>query len=570
MRLFNIKVATGSSLQLRKLFYLALLFILWHLPLQATTRTAASCSVADIQAQVNLSADGDTVLVPIGAAPQTWTTTLTIKVGVTLNGQGCVVTWPSSAPFGFLIVNADTTASAFITGFTFNGSYVQGGHCGGPIRLVTSAGTMPYRFYRNNVNDSPGGQGQNNDVVICPFGQGPGLIDHNTMTATFTGEFIQVWGGDASFDDAGRWETDIVPGGPNFLFLEDNIFINPSFKRAGTTFTAGFIASYYGAKWVARHNTITYASFDAHADNGHGAGVRWVEIYDNSLTFPTNNNCQSAFYTIRGGSGVAWGNTMTNGLGNCDNGPGMLLGPFFGSSDRQSGNWPLPYQAGRGIESPAGTFNYSPFYSWGNSTLLGTSNCSGLHGLCPNNGGWPSGNPYVEVGSSPNSSLCTGNRTVNHPANVCDGIELGPSTSGPQTLTRCESAADKTAGCPVSYTYAPYTYPHPLVSGAGSPAISLSPAALAFGNVIVGQTGTLVITAQNTGSTNLTITSLNVTGGAFGLSTGSCTTTLAPDATCTQNVVFNPMAVGAASGTLTFNSNAASGPNTVPLSGTGI
>jgi hypothetical protein len=435
---------------MKKVVFLGILICFWQASASATTRTAASCSVADIQTQVNLSTDGDTVLVPGGSS--TWTTTLTINVGLTLNGQGCTVTWPGSAPFGYLVVNAGTVTNTFITGFTFDGAYAQQGACGGPIRLVSAAGTMPYRFYNNTINPAIGGVGGSNIVVVCPTGLGPGLIDHNTFSGNITGEWVQIWGTGASFSDSTTWETDIVPGGPNFVFLEDNTVTNTS-----TTGVTGFIASYYGAKWVARHNHLTFANFDAHASNSSGVGVRWAEIYDNDITLPSSTDtCWGAFSTMRGGSGMVWGNTVNNSLGNCSNGPSMVLGPSSGSSDLQTGNWPLPYQAGRGIESPVGTYNYSPYYSWGNSTSLGTNNCSSLGGLCPND------TPYAEIGSSPTSSLCTANATISHPANVCDGVEFGPSASAPPSFERCESAADVTAGCPVSYTYTPYTYPHPL------------------------------------------------------------------------------------------------------------
>jgi hypothetical protein len=439
---------------MKKLVFLGLLVCSWQAPASATTRTAASCSVADIQEQVKKSADGDTVLVPGGSS--TWRTTLTIKVGITLNGQGCVVTWPASPPFGYLYVYANTVANTLITGFTFNGSYPAAGSCGGPIHLVSSDSplTMPYRFYGSTLNVNAGGP-SNSDVTLCPFGTGPGLIDHNIWNGSY-GEWIQVWGGSTGFDET-RWTSDVVPGGPNMVFIEDNTFNNTN-----PTFVAG-VAAYYGAKYVFRHNNVTFFSLDAHAGNSSGVGTRWVEIYQNNFTIPTVNG-QSAFWTIRGGSGVSWGNHVLNGCGN-NQCPIFLLGPFLKSSDSQTGNWPLPYQAGRGIESPIGKFSYSPFYSWGNDALMGSrSNCAGLGGLCSN---YPA---YVQIGNSPSSSLCTAQASTNHAANVCDGIEFGPSTSTPPSLLRCESAADLAAGCPVSYVYTPYTYPHPLQNSGTTPA----------------------------------------------------------------------------------------------------
>jgi hypothetical protein len=454
---------------MKKLVFLGFLICSWQAPASATTRTAASCSVADIQEQVKKSADGDTVLVPGGSS--TWRTTLTIKVGITLNGQGCVVTWPASPPFGYLYVYANTVANTLITGFTFNGGYAQLS-AGGPIHLNIPAGCMPPRFFGNTLVNNVGGVGSANLVEMTVTGLGTALIDHNIFTGPLIGELIQILGVAGTLNDAG-WPIDIVPGGPNFVFVEYNTVCNGTYSGTTCTpstsgFVQGLIASYRGAKWVGRNNTLYYANFDAHTSSPNSYyGVRWVEIYDNILILPPSTiTCWGAFSTVRGGTGVEFGNTVTNGLGNCGTGPGMLLGPSLGSSDLQTGTYPLARQAGRGIESPTNTFNYSPFYSWGNSTLLGSGNCSGLGGLCPNN--TPA---YVEVGSSPTSALCTGNTTVSHPANVCDGIEFGPSQSTPPVqLIRCQSAADVAAGCPVSYTYTPYTNPHPLQNSGTTPA----------------------------------------------------------------------------------------------------
>jgi hypothetical protein len=58
---------------------------------RANTYTAASCSFSDVQSQVSSANDGDTVLVS-GGGNATWSTPLMVSKGITLNGQGCVIT----------------------------------------------------------------------------------------------------------------------------------------------------------------------------------------------------------------------------------------------------------------------------------------------------------------------------------------------------------------------------------------------------------------------------------------------------------------------------------------------
>ena len=53
----------------------------------AATRTAASCSRADVATAVNSAGDGDTIVIPAGTC--TWTTNLTISNKIlTLQGAG--------------------------------------------------------------------------------------------------------------------------------------------------------------------------------------------------------------------------------------------------------------------------------------------------------------------------------------------------------------------------------------------------------------------------------------------------------------------------------------------------
>jgi hypothetical protein len=97
--------------------------------------------------------------------------------------------------------------------------------------------------------------------------------------------------------------------------------------------------------------------------------------------------------------------------------------------------------------------------------------------------------------------------------------------------------------------------------------LTASPSSLSFGSTAVGATSTGTVTVSNSGSAAVSMTSVGVTG-PFS-ETNNCGTSLAAGASCTVTVTFAPTAAGSASGTLSVNSSAPSSPLTVALSGTG-
>lgn len=108
-----------------------------------------------------------------------------------------------------------------------------------------------------------------------------------------------------------------------------------------------------------------------------------------------------------------------------------------------------------------------------------------------------------------------------------------------------------------------------LLKGFGTgAAIALSPAALNFGDQLVGTTsGDKQVSITNTGTNALIISSLSTSAG-FSQS-GTCFN-ISPGATCPINVQFTPTAVGPLSGTLTVVSNAYQAAPPVSLFGNGI
>jgi hypothetical protein len=105
-------------------------------------------------------------------------------------------------------------------------------------------------------------------------------------------------------------------------------------------------------------------------------------------------------------------------------------------------------------------------------------------------------------------------------------------------------------------------------SNPGSASLSASPSSVSFGNENVGSTSSSQsVTVSNSGTAAASMSSIGVTG-PFGES-NNCGTSLAAGASCTVSVDFAPTASGAATGTLSVNSSAPGSPLTVALSGTG-
>ena len=113
------------------------------------------------------------------------------------------------------------------------------------------------------------------------------------------------------------------------------------------------------------------------------------------------------------------------------------------------------------------------------------------------------------------------------------------------------------------------------LTGTGIAALaSLSPLSIAFSNQTTNtSSGNNAVTLTNTGTATLTIASISLTGadsGQFSTNGSTCGASLTASASCSLNVVFTPTTVGSKSASLVFVTNAASSPDTVALTGTGV
>jgi hypothetical protein len=390
-----------------KIQAIAACIFFWSLPAHATVITAATCSSSDVQAAVNSAVNGDTVMTP-GPCTVAWPGAPGVTIsgkGITLDGGGNTTVTSVYA----ILLQSSLTASARVTGINFTGG---GDLNNGDIRATGSTSSAPFRIDHCTLS--------NGGTLIAVWNNAPGLIDHDTFNVGGAAETIHNFGMGAG--NAAGWADDIVPGGPKMLFIEDNVFNN-----SDPTYIAQSVEAYYGARTVVRHNTMNFVAVDEHGNSGtlNGVSARWWEIYQN--TFSANGKAQCCNVTVRGGSGVIFGNAQSNNTA-----PGAItLKEDIGNGFPGSCSPPDPdlYHVGRGINS-----TLSPAFVWSNGTIpVNGDNC------------------------------------------IRSGTEYRVSTSQPSNLMRCESAADQAAGCPVPYVYTPYQYPHPLQGSAVA-----APTGLAF------------------------------------------------------------------------------------------
>jgi hypothetical protein len=100
--------------------------------------------------------------------------------------------------------------------------------------------------------------------------------------------------------------------------------------------------------------------------------------------------------------------------------------------------------------------------------------------------------------------------------------------------------------------------------------LGVSPASLAFGNVLDDNSSSLPVTVTNNGTANVTISTITTTGAGFTESGIPDGTILTPGQSLPLTVTFAPVTGGAVSGaSMTVTSTATNSPATVTLTGTG-
>jgi hypothetical protein len=107
-------------------------------------------------------------------------------------------------------------------------------------------------------------------------------------------------------------------------------------------------------------------------------------------------------------------------------------------------------------------------------------------------------------------------------------------------------------------------------SGVAGSEIVASPASVAFGNVIVGNSQTIPVSVTNMGGVSVTISNAAATGTGFSFTGPTLPATLTAGQSATFNAIYTPTVAGNSSGNLTITSDASNPTLTVPLTGVGV
>jgi hypothetical protein len=142
-------------------------------------------------------------------------------------------------------------------------------------------------------------------------------------------------------------------------------------------------------------------------------------------------------------------------------------------------------------------------------------------------------------------------------------VTFDPTTEGSDAGTLTVASNDASGPATVSLGGSGTT--------AAAPQLTVSPAAVNFGNVPLNTASTQSVTLTSTGTSPVTINAATASGPPFTVSGATFPVTLNPNQSVTVQVQFDPAATGTATGQLTVNSNSTSGATTnIQLSGTGI
>ena len=107
-------------------------------------------------------------------------------------------------------------------------------------------------------------------------------------------------------------------------------------------------------------------------------------------------------------------------------------------------------------------------------------------------------------------------------------------------------------------------------TGLADGSLTANPSSVSFGNITVGNNKSVPVTVTNTGGVSVTVSSASASGSGFSFTGPGMPATINAGQSATFNAIFTPTSAGAASGTLTINSDAVNSTLSVPLSGTGL
>jgi len=486
--------------------------VLFFLPSDATAACTGSgaswncnagSSSSDVQNAINSTSDGATITFATGSYNWNSTINFSNNTGVTLicaTAGGCAVSTNTTALGMTGTLSGNNTHFYRISGFNWTES-----NAGALMIWFYGAGTLnQFRIDHNSMSGPSGSQliflGEETTI-----GHFYGVIDHNTVNCSGNCIFFQWIGAVNSSPPPDELGT------ANNVFLEDNTMTVTTMDNAG----AGCMDAWGGdASVVWRHNTTTNCLVTTHGVT-HNGGPASVELYNNHLIQNSGSvvpDCYRCFHHQGSGMFVAFGNSFTAFSGKNASALDMAHYRSYANGPSSDGNMPTcnGTQSIDGNRSPSTTWygypcwrqpgrdsfgKYKPMYVWNNSW-------SDTRAQVPMNfddfGGAPP--PSCTTGASGNCDYFQTQMKVDRegynavsasaqdssssPFNGTTGMGFGTLANRPTTCTTNTEggagvgyfATDQgsqgtlyTCSATNNWTtyYAPYTYPHPLVTGGG-------------------------------------------------------------------------------------------------------
>ena len=477
---------------------------------QAVTVNLNLADISTVQAAVNVALDGDIIVLPAGTV--TWSQRLNVSKAITIKGAGIgqtVINAGYSDAYGSgMLLYAPGTAQASkvfeVSGITFDGKYTCG--C---IAAQSPSSTTPITGLK--IHDCRFVNGYSRAIILS--GLEFGVFYRNQ----FQDNYIAI---SVIHSEMNGWNYPYAQGGPNYPFFEDNTFVQ-TIARGGFIVETG-----RGGRVVFRHNTITgYGGagsevWDAHGVNGvypTDTGTVSIEYYNNNIQL----SASSRVLNHRGGRAIVFDNVVTGASG------WITITEYQGWSYCTSAPYPKPQQVNNS-------------YYWNNTSGGNAMNPSYVcaSGTCSTCGQYDP--MYIQLNRD--YWLPTPGADSAKPGSCSQGGFYGATDTG--KLYSCN-------GNSWAVQYTPYTYPHPLVSGAGATnaAISVNPGSRDYGVVNVGGHSNMTFTVQNiggsvlTGSASVAAPFAIVSGGSYSLTSNQSQVV---------TISFNPTQAGGANQSVQF------------------
>ncbi len=426
-----------------------------------STITAASASLAHVQAAHDSASPGDTVQIPAGAA--TWGAGgafLTVNKAILLEGAGIgvtTITLDDTASTGTIRVSA----AAVVKGFTIVSAGASADTAGAIIATANGFRISDIQFEQVSENSS-----------YFLYAEAYGLMDNCFIYGgSGTSELVFVRG------PVDSWQTASSMGTADAMFIEDCYYAGSGYVCDGND----------NSRMVVRgceiHGPIKV--------DGHGyasnslRGVRQMEIYDN--VWP-----DAGYFTaieVRGGTGMVFNNSAPTAGAVQDwffltDYAYLFAVPNFGNVLQQPSDYPLKDQIGVGIDPKAAASE--PLYLWGNTNsegawprtlkeLPGESEAATEREFIQANRDF-----FADAGFDDATGVTVGTlATMAGMTPVLTGYGFWATDDGTGKLYRWD-------GDSWALHYTPYEYPHPLQgvdapSAGGATAVSITCGSLVIG-----------------------------------------------------------------------------------------